>query len=83
MVFLLQALAYGVYDRAIKQEHYGKDSNPGSLDVQQMIYLAVVDCFATDEKRLLEVGRELVSAFHPEKRLVTYEELMTRLGKKA
>ena len=81
--FYFKALAYGVYDRTIKQEHYGRASNPGSIDVQQMIYLACVDCFATDDKRLLDVARELVGAFHPEKRVISYEELKTELENKA
>lgn len=81
--FYFKALAYGVYDRAIKQEHYGKDSNPGSIDVQQITYLAGADCFATDERRLLQLGRDLVSAFHPEKRIVSYEELVMTLANKA
>jgi hypothetical protein len=81
--FYFKALAYGVYDRAIKPEHYGKKSNPGSIDVQQMIYLAGADCFTTDEKRLLQLGRELVDAFHPEKRVISYEELKIELLKQA
>jgi len=50
--FFLAAMAYGMYSRSLQINGYGKQSNPGSIDTQQAIYLAGCDVFVTaDEGR--------------------------------
>lgn len=53
-------LIYEIYNRGIKTTDYGKEKNPGSLDVQQELYLYWVKIFVTDDKPFLEHIRAVV-----------------------
>lgn len=53
-------LIYEIYNRGIKTTGYGKNKNPGSLDVQQELYLSWVKIFVTDDKPFLEHLRAVV-----------------------
>lgn len=45
--FFLLGMAYGLYVRSIRNSHYSRDRNPGSIDTQQSIYLTTCDIFVT------------------------------------
>ncbi len=48
--FFLSSMVYGMYGRSIRTDRFGKDKNPGSIDAQQSIYLAICDVFVTADR---------------------------------
>ena len=48
--FFLAGMAYGMYCRTVKLEGFGWQSNAGSIDTQQSIYLTACDQFVTTDE---------------------------------
>ena len=53
-------LMYEIYHRGIKRENYGKDKNPGSLDIQQAVYLCFAKTFVTHDQALLNHFKAII-----------------------
>jgi len=53
-------LMYEIYHRGIKRENYGKDKNPGSLDIQQAVYLCFAETFVTHDQALLNHLKSII-----------------------
>lgn len=62
--FLLAGLAYSIYCRGFKREYHGKARSPGSIDIQQAVYLASCDWFVTADKEQFRMIREIIPFGH-------------------
>ncbi len=67
--FFLSSMVYGMYGRSIRPGRFGKDKNPGSIDTQQSIYLAICDVFVTADHLQRRMLR-LLACFGHRKRQV-------------
>lgn len=74
-VFYFDAWAFSIYDRGIRQARFGRKHNPGVFDISQAVYLQGCDIFVTDDRSQRRFLRQLRTAFHREKRIMTYGEL--------
>ncbi len=66
--FLLAGLAYSIYCRGFKHDGHGKAGSPGSIDVQQAVYLAACDWFVTADKEQYRMIREIIPFGHKKRR---------------
>ena len=57
----------GMYGRSIRTGQFGKDKNPGSIDTQQSIYLAICDVFVTADRLQRRMLRLLACFGHRKK----------------
>jgi hypothetical protein len=71
----LGGIGYGIWERAIKAQTYGRHSTPGSIDTQQAIYLACCDEFVTADRKQRKMLRQ-VSVFGHQHRPVISCELL-------
>jgi hypothetical protein len=71
--FFLGAMAYGFYARSLRRSHFGKQSNPGSIDTQQSIYLSGCDTFVTCDFAQYQMMRWLLPMGHIKRRVLHYE----------
>lgn len=62
--FLLTALAYSIWCRGFKRQNYGRSSSPGSIDVQQAIYIAACDRFVTSDVQQFKMARQIMPFGH-------------------
>jgi len=53
-------LMYEIYHRGIKRQNYGKHKNPGSLDIQQAVYLCFAKTFVTHDQALLNHLKSII-----------------------
>ncbi|WP_065214143.1 hypothetical protein [Thermoanaerobacter sp. YS13] len=51
---------YEIFHRGIKSQNYGEDKNPGSLDIQQVIYLCFAKTFVMNDKPFLNHLKSIV-----------------------
>ena len=58
--YYLAGMAYGLYARSAKINDFGKNTNPGSVDTQQAIYLADCDAFVTADRQQYRMLRLLI-----------------------
>lgn len=65
---------YEIYHRGIKPHGYGEDKNPGSLDVQQAVYLCFVRAFVTADRDQLEHFRDVIRYAGIDVRALSFEE---------
>ncbi len=73
--FFLTSMAYGMHARSMKMTHFGKDSNPGSIDTQQAIYLTSCDVFVSADTRQRRMLRLLAPFGHKKRRIWDYSKL--------
>lgn len=72
--FFLASIAYGLYIRSVQMSHFSKKINPGSIDTQQAIYLAMCDIFVTADQRHHRMMRLLVPFGHVKRRIWSYDQ---------
>lgn len=73
-MFYFDAWAFSIFDRGIRANRTGNDNNPGAFDIFQAVYLQGVDYFVTDDRSRRRLLRQMVFAFHREKRVLSYDE---------
>jgi hypothetical protein len=73
--FFLSAMAYGFYARSIQRSRFGKQSNPGSIDTQQAIYLSGCDIFVTSDSSQAQMMRWLIPLGHRKRKIWHYDQL--------
>ena len=71
--FFLGAMAYGFYTRSLQRSRFGKQSNPGSIDTQQAIYLSGCDTFVTCDFRQHQMMRWLLPMGHIKRKVWHYD----------
>lgn len=67
--FFLSSMTYGMFARSIRTSNFGKSKTPGSIDIQQSIYLTNCDIFITADKAQYNMLR-LVTHFGHSKRQI-------------
>jgi len=72
--FFLISMAYGLYSRSVKRTHFSRKKNPGSVDIQQAVYLAACDIFVTADNQQRRMLRLLLPFEHKKRRIWTYNE---------
>jgi len=72
--FFLASMAYGLYIRSVQMSHFSKKINPGSIDTQQAIYLAMCDIFVTADQRQHRMMRMLIPFGHVKIRIWSYDQ---------
>jgi hypothetical protein len=77
--FFLASMAYGMYGRSIRTTHFGKNSNPGSIDTQQSIYLAICDVFVTADQLQYDMLRLIASFGHKKRHIWKYPRFVSWL----
>ncbi len=71
--FFMSSMVYSLYARSVRNSHYSKSQNPGSIDTQQAIYLASCDVFVTADLRQRNMLRLLVPLGHKKRQVWTYQ----------
>ncbi len=70
------AMAYGLFMHSILKDKSTKKLDPGSIDIQQTIYLSTCDCFVTNDKKqkemLILLSRINKNTLH--KKIMLYKE---------
>jgi hypothetical protein len=77
--FFLASMAYGMYGRSIRTSHFGRDKNPGSIDTQQSIYLAICDVFVTADMQQYRMLRLLTPFGHKKRHVWKYSKFASWL----
>ena len=77
----LAGWAHGMYHRAIKNQNFGVNSNPGTVDLMLAVYLRFCDCFVTSDVRQRRALRILnvLNPRRPKTQIISYGELRRRL----
>jgi hypothetical protein len=70
--FFLSGMVYGFYTRSLQRTHFGKQSNPGSIDTQQAIYLSGCSTFVTCDFRQCQMMRWLLPMGHIKRKVWHY-----------
>lgn len=70
--FFLGGMVYGFYARSVKRSHFGRQSNPGSIDTQQAIYLSGCDTFVTCDSGQAKMIRWLLPLGHIKRNVWNY-----------
>ena len=70
--FFLASMAYGMYGRSIRISHFSRSKNPGSIDTQQSIYLAICDVFVTADQQQYRMLRLLTPFGHKKRQVWKY-----------
>ena len=68
------------YRRAMRTEGYGKKSNPGGADLEQVIYLGWADIFVIQDNNFYNFMKELKDINNYQKEIFTFEEFREHLG---
>jgi hypothetical protein len=71
--FFLSSMIYGLYAHSVRNSHYSRSQNPGSIDTQQAIYLAACDVFVTADLKQREMLRLLVPLGHKRRQVWEYQ----------
>lgn len=79
--FFLAGMAYGFYARSVKITGFSRHKNPGSVDTQQSIYLAVCDVFVTADRRQHDMLRLLAPFGHKKRDVWGYPYLARWLSR--
>ena len=72
--FFLAAMAYGIYARSLRQTKFSKKKNPGNIDTQQAIYLAICDTFVTADNQQRRMLRFVVPFGHTKRKVCSFQE---------
>lgn len=72
--FFLSSMIYGLYVRSVRNSHYSRSQNPGSIDTQQAIYLAACDVFVTADLKQREMLRLLAPLGHKRRQVWKYQK---------
>jgi len=72
--FFLGGMVYGFYARSVQRNHFGKQSNPGSIDTQQAIYLSGCDTFVTCDSGQGQMMRWLLPLGHKKRNVWHYDQ---------
>lgn len=74
-------IAYGcaIYQRAVQQQGYSHNKNPGHLDLWSSIYLPFCDVFVTEDKRQRRTLKVLNKANPHPARIISYAEMRASL----
>src|SRR5260370_7406637 len=77
----LTGWAHSLYHRALKLQHFGATSNPGTVDLMSAIYLSHCDYFVTadaGQRRALRV-LNMFNTRLPRTQVISYQEFRRRL----
>jgi hypothetical protein len=72
--FFLAGMVYGLYVRSIRTSRYGKKNNPGSIDTQQSIYIAMCDIIISADDNQYKMMRLLVPFGHKKRYAWNYAQ---------
>jgi hypothetical protein len=72
--FFLGGMAYGFYARSVQRSRFGRQSNPGSIDTQQAIYLSGCDIFVTCDFSQARMMRWLIPLGHRKRKVWHYDQ---------
>jgi hypothetical protein len=72
--FFLTSMAYGLFARGIRQTNFSKKKTPGSIDIQQAVYLAACDIFVTADNEQRRMLRLLAPFGHKKRGIWTFDE---------
>lgn len=78
--FYLGAIVTGIFDRSVRGNSFGHRVNAGSIDTQQVIYLAPVDVFVTRDEPQRRMLRLLERLGHARRAVWSYRQLRKHLG---
>jgi uncharacterized protein with PIN domain len=81
--FFLLGHAYGVHALSVRMSHFAKDKNPGSIDTQQSIYLAICDVFVTSDQQQHRMLRLLTPFGHKKRQVWKYSKFASWLLNRA